>query len=425
MNATSQVVRQPLDVAITGLGVVAPGRPGREGFWETIISGRSVVRTITLFDPTGFRSQVAGECDLDLASLGLSLADLRRLDRAAVLALTAAREAMADAALPTGIPRRRVGVVLGSAVGCASSLEREFRLATDDGRRPDIADCAFNRDMWEYVAPVGIAAEVANAVGARGVVRLVSDGCTSGLDAIATGARLVRSGQADVVIAGGADAPVTPIVAASFDAIHATTPANAEPSAASRPFDRDRRGFVLAEGSAMVVLESAERAKQRGAPAYCLVQGAATRMNAFHMTGLREDGAELSAAITAALEEADVAASEVSYVNAHGSGTVKNDRHETSAIKRALGRHAYTVPISSIKSTIGHSLGAIGAIEIAASALAIRRGVVPPTANLDHPDQFCDLDYVPQLARSTHLSRVLSTASGFGGFQSAMVLAEA
>jgi act minimal PKS ketosynthase (KS/KS alpha) len=225
------------------------------------------------------------------------------------------------------------------------------------------------------------------------------------------------------MIAGATDAPISPITAACFDAIRATTARNDEPGTASRPFDRTRDGFVLGEGAAMFVLEELDSARRRGARVYAEIAGYASRCNAFHMTGLRPDGREMAEAIRAALAEARMSAGDIDYINAHGSGTKQNDRHESAAFKRSLGDHAYRVPVSSIKSMVGHSLGAIGSIEIAASALAMHHDVVPPTANLHTPDPDCDLDYVPLTARDWRTDAVLSVGSGFGGFQSAMVLA--
>jgi act minimal PKS ketosynthase (KS/KS alpha) len=239
---------------------------------------------------------------------------------------------------------------------------------------------------------------------------------------VAHAAELIRDGSADVIVGGATDAPISPITVACFDAIKATTPRNDDPTHASRPFDATRNGFVLGEGSAMFVLEELEAARQRGARIYAEIAGFASRCNAFHMTGLRPDGRELAEAISNALIQARTAPADIGYVNAHGSGTKQNDRHETAAVKIALGDHAYATPMSSIKSMVGHSLGAIGAIEVAACALSMTQSVVPPTANLHEPDPECDLDYVPLEARDRHLDAVLSVGSGFGGFQSAMVL---
>jgi act minimal PKS ketosynthase (KS/KS alpha) len=252
---------------------------------------------------------------------------------------------------------------------------------------------------------------------------VVSTGCTSGIDSVGYAVELIREGSADVMIAGSSDAPISPITMACFDAIKATTPRHDEPECASRPFDGSRNGFVLGEGAAVFVLEELDAARRRGARIYAEIAGYATRSNAYHMTGLRADGAEMAEAIRSALDEARIDPQDVDYINAHGSGTKQNDRHETAAFKRSLKDHAYRVPVSSIKSMVGHSLGAIGSIEIAASALAMQHNVVPPTANLHTPDPECDLDYVPLAAREWTTDTVLTVGSGFGGFQSAMVLA--
>jgi act minimal PKS ketosynthase (KS/KS alpha) len=225
------------------------------------------------------------------------------------------------------------------------------------------------------------------------------------------------------MIAGATEAPISPITAACFDAIHATTPRNDDPEHACRPFDRTRNGLVLGEGAAILVLEELESAKRRGAHVYAEIAGFAARCNAYHMTGLKPDGREMAEAIDAALHEARLNPDAIDYINAHGSGTKMNDRHETGAFKRSLGEHAYRTPVSSIKSMIGHSLGAIGSLEIAACVLAMEHGVLPPTANLHEPDPDLDLDYIPLTAREQQTDVVLSVGSGFGGFQSAMVLA--
>ncbi|MEV4256755.1 beta-ketoacyl-[acyl-carrier-protein] synthase family protein [Spirillospora sp. NPDC049652] len=408
---------------ITGIGVVAPGGIGAKEFWETLTAGRTATRTITLFDASGFRSRVAAECDFDPAAQGLTPQEVRRTDRAAQLALVACDEALADSGLDRGRLRPdRLAVALGSAVGCTMGLEQEYIVLSDGGALWEVDHRYGVPHLYGYMAPSTLAAEVAWRAGAEGPVALISTGCTSGLDAVAHGVQLIGEGSADVVIAGATDAPISPITSGCFDAIKATTPNNADPEHASRPFDRDRDGFVLGEGSAVLVLEEATAARARGAHCYAEIAGFASRSNAHHMTGLKPDGREMAEAITVALRRARLAPTAVDYVNAHGSGTLQNDRHETAAFKRSLGPHAYEVPVSSIKSMVGHSLGAIGSIEIAASALAIEHDVVPPTANLHTPDPLCDLDYVPLTARDHRTDVVLTVGSGFGGFQSAMLL---
>ncbi|MBE1530515.1 beta-ketoacyl-[acyl-carrier-protein] synthase family protein [Actinomadura algeriensis] len=410
-------------VAITGMGVVAPGGTGRKAFWNLLTDGRTATRTISLFDPAGFRSRIAAECDFDPVAEGLSPREVRRMDRAAQLATVSAREAIDDSGLEIDeLDPARTAVSLGSAVGCTMGLEAEYVVVSDQGRDWLVDHTYGAPHLYRHLVPSSLAAEVAWVCGAEGPVALISTGCTSGLDAVGHGARVIAEGGADVALAGATDAPISPITVACFDAIRATSPNNEDPEHASRPFDRERNGFVLGEGAAVFVLEELEHARRRGARVYCEVAGYATRGNAYHMTGLKPDGREMAEAIRVAMEAARIGPDDIDYINAHGSGTRQNDRHETAAFKRSLGHRAYEVPVSSIKSMVGHSLGAIGSIEIAACALAIEHGVVPPTANLHTPDPECDLDYVPLAARERPVGTVLSVGSGFGGFQTATVL---
>ncbi|MGW1594270.1 beta-ketoacyl-[acyl-carrier-protein] synthase family protein [Streptomyces sp. NPDC002343] len=414
----------PRRVVITGIGVLAPGGIGVKNFWSLLSEGRTATRGITFFDPSQFRSRVAAEIDFDPAEHGLSPQETRRMDRAAQLAVVATREAVADSGIElTGLDPYRIGVTVGSAVGATMGLDQEYRVVSNGGLL-DLVDHTYAvPHLYNHMVPSSFAAEVAWQVGAEGPSTVVSTGCTSGLDSVGHAVELIREGSADVMIAGSSDAPISPITMACFDAIKATTPRNDDPEHASRPFDGTRNGFVLGEGSAFFVLEELESARARGAHVYAEIAGYATRSNAYHMTGLRPDGAEMAEAIRVALGEARIDGDAIDYINAHGSGTKQNDRHETAAFKKSLGDHAYRTPVSSIKSMVGHSLGAIGSIEIAASALAMEHHVVPPTANLHTPDPECDLDYVPLTAREHRTDTVLTVGSGFGGFQSAMVLA--
>ena len=412
--------------AVTGIGVVAPGGIGREPFWQLLTSGRTATRAISLFDPTGFRSRIAAECDFDAAAAGLTEEQTARMDRCAQFAVVGAREAWADSGLAdAGVDPGRIGVSMGSAVGCTTRLEDCY---VDVSRRGadwvvDPARAGAMPYLYRALVPSTIAAEVAWEIGAEATAGVVSTGCTSGLDAVGQGVHLIAEGTADVVVAGATDAPISPITVACFDTIRATSANNNDPEHASRPFHRERDGFVLGEGAAVLILENVEHARRRGAHVYCEIVGYAQRSNAFHMTGLKPDGLDLAEAISLALGRSGLRAEQVDYINAHGSGTKQNDRHETAAYKVSLGKRAYEVPVSSIKSMIGHSLGAIGALEAAACALAIERDVVPPTANLTAPDEELDLDYVPCEARKQRTDVVLSVGSGFGGFQTAMLLA--
>ncbi|MGV9456089.1 beta-ketoacyl-[acyl-carrier-protein] synthase family protein [Streptomyces sp. NPDC003635] len=409
-------------VAITGIGVVAPGGVGTKEFWSLITSGRTATRSISTFDATQFRSRIAAEADFDPLEHGFTPEEAERLDRAAQFALVSAREALRDSGLEQGLDPLRTGVTLGSAVGCTMGLDTEYDVVSRGGSTWQVDHTLAVPHLFDYFVPSSMAAEVAWRAGAQGPVSMVSTGCTSGLDSLGHAVELIREGSADVMIAGATEAPISPITMACFDAIKATSPRNDEPETASRPFDASRNGFVLGEGSAVLVLEDLDRARARGAHVYAEIAGFATRCNAYHMTGLTPDGEEMAEAIRVALDEARIDPTDVDYVNAHGSGTKQNDRHETAAFKRSLGSHAYETPVSSIKSMIGHSLGAIGSLEVAASALTIEHNVIPPTANLHTPDPACDLDYTPLTAREQRTDTVLSVGSGFGGFQSAMVL---
>ncbi|GAA3030069.1 beta-ketoacyl-[acyl-carrier-protein] synthase family protein [Streptomyces glomeratus] len=411
-------------VVVTGIGVAAPGGLGVPAFWDTLMAGRSMTRRITHFDPSDFRCQVAAEIDFDPAANGLSPQEARRLDRAGQLALVASREALADSGLGTdALDPSRVGVSLGNAIGCTELMEREYVVLSDGGRKWLVDPEYAVPQLYDVMVPSSMAAEVAWTIGAEGPVALVSTGCTSGIDALGHGFELVREGSADVVLAAGTDAPVSPVTVACFDTLRAQSTANDDPEHACRPFDRDRKGLILGEGSAVMVFEELEHARRRGARVYCEVRGYASRANGYHMTGLKPDGREMAEAIRVALDQARLNPEDIDYINAHGSGTKQNDRHETAAFKASLGRHAYETPVSSIKSMIGHSLGAIGAIEVAACCLAIDNDAIPPTANLSTPDPECDLDYVPVTAREQRTDAVLSVGSGFGGFQSAIVVA--
>ena len=410
-------------VAITGIGVVAPGGIGKKAFWDLLVSGRTATRTISFFDPGRFRSRMAAEVDFDAERNGLTAREIRRLDRAAQFAVVSARECLADSGLQfADLDPHRIGVSVGSAVGGTTTLEQEYVVLSDSGRQWEVDGAYTSPQLYDAFVPSSLAAEVAWTVGAEGPATLISTGCTSGIDSVGHARDLIAEGSADVMLAGATDTPISPIAVACFDAVKATSPRNDDPEHASRPFDRTRDGFVIAEGAAMFVLEELGHARARGAHVYGLISGYGTRCNAYHMTGLKKDGREMAEAIRFALDEARCAPESVDYVNAHGSGTKQNDRHETTAFKVALGDHAYRTPVSSIKSMVGHSLGAIGSIEIAACALAMEYGAVPPTANLHEADPECDLDYVPNEARERRVDTVLSVGSGFGGFQSAMVL---
>ncbi|MGW6403010.1 beta-ketoacyl-[acyl-carrier-protein] synthase family protein [Streptomyces sp. NPDC055134] len=412
-------------VAVTGVGVVAPGGIGASAFWDLLANGRTATRGITLFDPVGLRSRIAAECDLDPLAHGLDPELVEHADRYIQFAVIAAGEAVKDSGIDTGVEDPwRIGVSLGSAIGGTTRLEHDYVRVSQGGKRWDVDHRAAEPKLHMAFSPSTLASVVAEQFGAQGPVQTVSTGCTSGLDAVGYAFHTIEEGRADICIAGASDSPISPITMACFDAIKATSPNNDDPEHASRPFDAERNGFVMGEGAAVLVLEDYEHARARGAHIYCELSGYATYGNAYHMTGLTSEGLEMARAIDNALGQARLDPTLIDYVNAHGSGTRQNDRHETAAVKVSLGAHAYETPMSSIKSMVGHSLGAIGAIEVVACVLAMKHQVVPPTANYETPDPECDLDYVPRTARPRKLRNVLSVGSGFGGFQSAVLLTE-
>jgi len=408
--------------AVTGIGAVAPGGTTRDAFWEAITAGRTATRAITFFDASGFRSQIAAEADFDPDAAGLTAQEIARMDRYIQFAAAAAMEAVQDSALDLDqVDHERLAVTLGTAVGGTMYLEQDYVAVSDRGSKWEVDPEYARPFLYSALVPSSLASEIALKFRAHGPAVVVSTGCTSGIDAIGYGHQMIQDDEADIVLAGAADSPISPISMACFDPIKATSHRNDDPEHASRPFDRDRDGFVMGEGGAVLVLEEFESAITRGAHIYCEVLGFASRGNAYHMTGLKADALEMTEAILDAMRQASLKPEDIDYINAHGSGTKQNDVHETAAYKLSLGDQAYNIPISSIKSMIGHSLGAIGALEMAACALAIENGVVPPTANWENQDPECDLDYTPKVARRKHIDVALSTASGFGGFQSAMI----
>ncbi|MDX8146337.1 beta-ketoacyl-[acyl-carrier-protein] synthase family protein [Lentzea sp. NPDC034063] len=408
---------------ITGVGVVAPGGIGTKAYWQLLSEGRTATRNITHFDASPYRSRMAGEADFDPVREGLTPQEIRRLDRAAQFAVVAGREAMSDSGIEFDqLDPGRIGVSLGTAVGCTTSLEREFIVGSDRGKYWEVDQSYAVPHLYDYFTPSSMATELAWTVGAEGPVSVVSTGCTSGLDSVGYAADLILEGSADVVVTGGTEAPLSPITVVCFDVIRASSTRNDDPTTACRPFDKTRDGLVLGEGCAIIVLEELEHARARGAHIYGEVAGFASRCNAYHMTGLHPEGIEMSDAINIALKQARADATDVGYINAHGSGTKQNDLHETAAFKRSLGAHAYKTPVSGFKSMIGHSLGAIGSLEIVGSLLAFEQDLIPPTANLHEQDPECDLDYTPLVAREKKVDTLLTVGSGFGGFQSAMVL---
>lgn len=419
MTAIETTAEKPADqrVVITGLGVVSPLGADVRSTWSSIRAGRSGVRRVTLFDASGLPSQIAAEVQgFDPQAL-VGVKQARRLCRPILFAIAAAREAVADSALDIADEPDAVGVCISSGVGGLEVIERATRTLDSQGARrvSPFAAAAVLIDS----APGMVAIDL----GARGPNAAIVSACASGADALGTAATWIRQADADVVLAGGTEAALTATGLAMFGAAQALSTRNDDPEHASRPFDRDRDGFVAGEGAAVVVLESLEHARRRDARVYAEVAGYAATADAYHITAPDPSASGAVRCIHRALERAAPMVQRIDYVNAHGTGTVLNDTTETTAFKRVFGERAYEIPISSTKSMTGHLLGAAGAFEAVVSVLAIRDGFIPPTINLENPDPECDLDYVPHQGRSTEVRSVLSTSFGFGGHNACLVLA--
>ena len=404
-------------VVITGVGAVTPIGTAAQGLWEGLEARTSAVRTITRFDPSRFRSHMAAEIPDFRPQDHLDQKRAKRLDRFSQLAVTSARLALADAEIVAEREDRdRVGTMMGSALGGVAFGESQVPRYLAEGPRgldPSLALAVFCG-----AASCNIAIEF----GFTGPNATNAMSCASGTIAVGEAFHAVRDGRADIMLGGGAEAPIAPMTFAAFSIIRAMSTRNDDPATASRPFDAKRDGFVMGEGAAVLVLEERSRALARGAKIYAEVVGHAYTNDAYHMTAPRPDGRQAARAIKLALADGDVAPTEVGYINAHGSSTPLNDPTETSAIKQVFGDHAYRVPISGTKGYYGHALGASGAIEAAICALAISRGWLPPTINLERPDPQCDLDCLPGGGRAATPAAVVSKSFGFGGINAALVL---
>jgi 3-oxoacyl-[acyl-carrier-protein] synthase II len=401
---------------ITGLGAITAIGHDVNSFWDSLLAGRGGVHRISHFDPKDFASQMGAEVrDWDAAQ-HMDPKEVRRNDRYTHFGFVAARQAVADSKLDmTREDGDRVGVIIGSGIGGMFTYETQLKTLAERGPRK--------------VSPFTIPALIGNMCsglvaieyGARGPNFGVVSACATGTHAIGEAAHAIRRGDADVMIAGGAEAAVTPFAYASFCAMKAMSTRNDDPEHASRPFDRNRDGFVMGEGAGVLVLESLEHAQARGARIYCELAGYAATCDAFHITQPDPDGKGLSMAMKRALASAGARAEDIDYINAHGTSTPYNDKFETLAIKRIFGDHARKLAVSSTKSMTGHLLGAAGGIESVICAKAIETQMMPPTINLAEPDPECDLDYVPNTARAGRIRAVLSNNLGFGGQNAAAV----
>ena len=402
-------------VVVTGLGLVTPLGTGVEKTWKALCAGESGIGRITRFDPSGYDAQIAGEVkDFDPAQF-IEKKEIKKMDTFIHYAVGASQLAVDDASLKVSPEEAtRVGVYIGSGIGGLGSIEHYHDVLKEKGPGR----------VSPFFIPMTIinlaSGQVAIRVGAKGPNSCAVTACATGNHCIGDAYRLIQRDDPDVMIAGGAEAAITPLGVAGFASAKALSFRNNEPAKASRPFDKDRDGFVLGEGAGVVVLEELEHARARGARIYAEVIGYAMNSDAYHITAPPEEGEGAVRCMDMALKDAGVAKTEIGYINAHGTSTMA-DAIETKAIKHVFGEQAYRIPVSSTKSMTGHLLGAAGGIEAVFSILALHHGMLPPTINLDHPDPACDLDYVPNRARPATPQVVLSNSFGFGGVNACLL----
>ncbi|WP_328364736.1 beta-ketoacyl-[acyl-carrier-protein] synthase family protein [Streptomyces sp. NBC_00445] len=416
------------EVVVTGLGVISPAGIGKEAFWDTVSAGKSVTKSLSditsspLFKSFDFASDAIAEVPGFEEQIPSLPPEVQRLDRYVQFAVAAALQAIRDAGLQDGgYDAERTGISLSTAICGTPKMEEEFLAVTDEGRKP-IDPAKAGRDLYLASMSNTPGTVLSAMLGAQGPCVTLSTGCIGGIDAVGHAFETIAHGDADVMIAGASEAPITPVTVASFEIINCLSRAHRDhPEAASRPYDADRDGFVLGEGCGVVVLEEKEHALRRGATAYLEISGFSHTSNAIHMTDLLSDGEDLTRAMRQAIDVSGVAPGAIDHVSSHGSSTRQNDTCETSALKLALGERAREIPVNSAKSMLGHALAAASAMEIVLCALAGRHSFVHPTANYETPDPTCDLDYVPGTGRPWDGEVILKDASGFAGLHAAMV----
>jgi len=403
-------------VVVTGVGLVSPLGIGTAANWDAVVAGRSGIGPITRFDASAFSTRIAGEVKAFDPLAFVEKKDVKKMDVFIQYALAASQLAVDDAALALPlVDPTRVGVFIASGIGGFSTIEREHQALLEGGPRR----------ISPFFIPAAIinlaAGQVSIRFGAKGPNLATATACSASAHAVGDAFEIICRGDADVMIAGGSEAAITPMGVGGFAAMRALSTRNDEPERASRPFDRDRDGFVMGEGSGVVILEELEHARRRGAAIYAEIVGYGASADAFHITAPSEDGDGALRAMQLALERAEIAADRVDYINAHGTSTPHNDRLETLAVKRCFGDHAARLAISSTKSMHGHLLGAAGGLEAGIAVLAIRHQVLPPTINLETPDEGCDLDYVAGASRPGRIRYALSNSFGFGGTNAALL----
>ena len=404
-------------VVITGIGPITPIGTTRDELWSGLQRQRSAVRSVSRFDPSQFRSHNAAEVNDFVPTDHLENKRAKRLDRFAQFSVVGAQMALADADLDLSREdKERIGANMGTALGGIGYAESQLAVFLQRGLRE--VDATLALSVFGGASSCNIAIEL----GVMGPNSTNAMSCASGTIAIGDAFRQIRDGYADVMIAGGAEAPLAPLCFGAFSLIRAMSTRNEEPEMASRPFDKDRDGFVMGEGAAVLILEEYERAESRGAKIYAEIAGYGTTNDAYHMTAPRPDGSQAARSMQLALDDAHVSADEIGYVNTHGSSTPLNDTTETMAIKKVMGDRAYRVPMSGTKGYYGHALGASGAIETAICALALEQEWLPPTVNLQVADKACDLNFLPGAGRKERVEHILTNSFGFGGINAALVL---
>ncbi|MFA6129935.1 MAG: beta-ketoacyl-ACP synthase II [Candidatus Omnitrophota bacterium] len=405
-------------VVITGLGAITPVGNDVETFWQSLKDGKSGVGPTTSFDASAFDSRISAEVkDFDPTRYGISLKDIKRTAKFVQFAIAAAKQAMESSGLDSKKEdATRMGVVIGSGIGSLHTIEEEHKVFLSKGPSR----------LSPFLIPMLIVNEASGMVaiihGLKGPNSCVATACASGSHAIGEAYRMILYGDADVMLTGGTESCIVPTSVGGFCALRALSTRNDDPKRASRPFDRDRDGFVMAEGCGLVVLETLEHAQKRNANIIAEITGFGMSCDAYHITAPDPDGAGAAQAMSMALKDAQMKPEEVTYINAHGTSTKLNDKIETLSMKKAFGAYSKKVMISSTKSVTGHLLGAAGGVEFLTCCLAIRDGVIPPTINYEHPDPDCDLDYVPNIARKTNVEVCMSNSLGFGGHNASLIV---
>jgi len=407
-------------VVITGLGVISAAGEDKNEFYNTLIDGRACIERVENFDVSLFLSKIASQ-DLKFDPLKFGITEHKRMDRYVQFGIAAAEGAIQDAKLDLKtLSSRKSGVVLANAICGTRLMEEEFLLVTDWGKNPidprKVRPYLYDASMFNTPS-----AEISAVYGTQGMNCTISTGCTAGTDSLGFAFELIREGRQDLIIAGASEAPITPITFGAFDVVAVLAKNNDEPHKASRPFDNKRNGFVISEAAGVLIMEELEHAKKRGAHIYAEVMGYGTSCNAYHMTDLPENGEPMAICMNEAIKEAGIKKEQIGYINAHGSSTRQNDAFETDAYKQVFGDFAYKLPISSIKSMIGHPLSAANAVESVLCCMVFEKGYLPPTINQEEPDPKCDLDYIPNKKRELMPEYILKTSSGFSGIHSSII----